>query len=100
MMIWGDMRMTTTYQDYEIELDEWREAAACSDRTDVDFFPVGDDIGDIARAKAVCAGCPVADECLAFAIQTNQPEGIWGGTTAQERVKLRRRWMQDLREAS
>jgi len=81
-------------------LSSWRDAAACARRPDVDFFPSAEDAAGIERAVAVCAGCPVADECLSFAIETNQPDGIWGGTTAAERTKLRRRWLQDLRQAS
>lgn len=38
----------------------------------------------IARAKRVCAGCPVRLECLEWAIQWNEI-GVWGGTTEDER---------------
>ncbi|HSJ26817.1 MAG TPA: WhiB family transcriptional regulator [Acidimicrobiia bacterium] len=84
----------------DLEPEFWREGAACADRQDVDFFPAPDRVGEIARAKALCGGCPVLDDCLAFAIETNQPDGIWGGFTAKERVRLRRRWLEDLRRAS
>lgn len=83
-----------------IEYEEWQEAAACRGREDVDFFPTPDDDAGIARARAVCAGCPVVDDCLAFAIETNQSEGIWGGMTAAERVPLRRSWLRELKRAS
>jgi hypothetical protein len=43
---------------------------------------------------------PGAEECLAFAIETNQSDGIWGGTTPGERSKMRRVWLRDLRAAS
>jgi hypothetical protein len=42
----------------------------------------------------------VEDDCLAYAIATNQSEGIWGATTPKERAKLRRRWLQGVRQAS
>ncbi|MCI0425303.1 MAG: WhiB family transcriptional regulator [Actinobacteria bacterium] len=64
------------------------------------FFPDKEDMVGIARAKAVCAGCPVADECLSWALETNQTEGIWGGHTAKERRSLRRRWIEEIRKAS
>lgn len=38
----------------------------------------------IARAKRVCAGCPVRLECLEWAIQRKEV-GVWGGTTEDER---------------
>lgn len=79
--------------EYELDIESWREAGACRDRDDVDFFPTPEDHDQITRAKAVCATCPVSDECLLFAIETNQPDGIWGGMTTAERVRLRRSWI-------
>jgi hypothetical protein len=35
-------------------------------------------------AKAICAGCPIAQSCAAWAIANNEP-GIWGGLTMTER---------------
>ncbi len=86
----------------EMEFENWRELAACVrlDEGEVDFFPDPEDVGAIAVAKAVCATCPVAEECLAYAIETNQSEGIWGGLTAKERARLRRRWLERMRRAS
>ncbi len=84
----------------QIEHENWREAGACNDMADVDFFPSAEDVAAIRRAQAVCDSCPVMDECLTYALETNQSEGIWGGMTATERAKLRRRWLRELREAS
>ena len=84
----------------ELEPEFWREVAACVDRQEVDFFAAPDRSAETARAKAICASCPVVEECLSFAIETNQPDGIWGGYTTKERVKIRRRWLEDLRRAS
>lgn len=83
-----------------LEFESWREAAACFDHQEVGFFPARDDAAGISRAKAVCATCLVRDDCLLFAIETNQPDGIWGGMTVRERARLRRRWLKDMREAS
>ena len=41
----------------------------------------------VAVAKRVCRICPVQAECLAHAIE-NEEEGVWGGTTAQERKEM------------
>lgn len=85
----------------DLTVTPWREAAACVDVSDeVSFFPDKEDLGAILRAKAVCASCPVADECLTWAIETNQTEGIWGGHTPKERRKLRRRWLEEVKKAS
>ena len=39
-----------------------------------------------ARAKALCAQCPVLDQCRAHAVAVNEPYGIWGGMSESERV--------------
>ncbi len=86
--------------EFAPEFEAWRDAAACANRDDVDFFPTPDDSEEIARAKALCATCPVADECLDFALETNQSDGIWGGLLPVERAALLRRLRRELREAS
>jgi WhiB family redox-sensing transcriptional regulator len=41
----------------------------------------------LASARRVCGLCAVADECLAYAVATDQEDGIWGGMTRRERVR-------------
>ncbi|MDQ6949394.1 MAG: WhiB family transcriptional regulator [Actinomycetota bacterium] len=41
------------------------------------FF--SEQIDDIARAKAICAKCPVMDACLEGAQDRREPWGVWGG---------------------
>jgi hypothetical protein len=41
------------------------------------FF--SDDLVDIARAKAICARCPLAVSCLEGALERAEPWGVWGG---------------------
>jgi len=41
------------------------------------FF--SDHVVDIARAKAMCALCPLAQQCLADALEREEPWGVWGG---------------------
>jgi WhiB family transcriptional regulator, redox-sensing transcriptional regulator len=85
----------------QLVTEPWRESAACVPVThEVSFFPDSDDLVGISRAKAVCSTCPVASECLTWAIETNQNEGIWGGHTPKERRSLRRRWLEEVRKAS
>jgi hypothetical protein len=42
----------------------------------------------------------VADDCLTWAIEANQNDGIWGGHTPAERRAVRRRWLEEIRRAS
>jgi WhiB family redox-sensing transcriptional regulator len=44
-----------------------------------------------AVAKALCAQCPVREECLEFALETRESHGIWGGLNEMERRALLRR---------
>jgi WhiB family redox-sensing transcriptional regulator len=82
---------------------DWRAEAACRD-TDPDlFFPVGTTgpaIEQIDAAKFVCGNCPVQSLCLEFALATNQDSGVWGGTSEDERRRLRRAWLARQRRAS
>ena len=86
-----------------MENEDWRADAACRD-TDPDlFFPVGTTgpaIDQIASAKAVCGECDAQSECLEFALATNQDSGVWGGTSEEERRKLRKAWLARRRRAS
>jgi len=80
--------------------DDWRDQAACAGSGDDLFFPIGEDESAAGPAKAVCALCPVKDECLQYARATNQTEGVWGGMTGSERRRLRRRMRDKQRRAS
>ena len=72
---------------------DWRHHAACRHCSPDLFFPAGTTgaaLHEIAAAKAVCMACPVQSQCLRFALRTGQAYGIWGGTTEDERVTMRR----------
>jgi WhiB family transcriptional regulator, redox-sensing transcriptional regulator len=43
----------------------------------------------VAAAKAICARCPVIAQCRAYALDANEPHGIWGGLTEGERHAVR-----------
>ena len=72
---------------------DWRHRAACRDEDPELFHPVasgGPALLEVARAKAVCAFCPVKPECLAWALARGE-YGIWGGATENERREMKRR---------
>lgn len=73
---------------------EWMVDALCAQTDPEVFFP--EQGGSTRAAKAVCAACPVRDECLAYALERREQHGVWGGTTELERRRLRR----ELRTAS
>ena len=68
---------------------DWFDDAACREVDTAVFFPASD--ADADAAKAICASCPVREECLEFALESRPPEGVWGGLTPIERHRLIRR---------
>jgi WhiB family redox-sensing transcriptional regulator len=72
---------------------DWRHRARCRDADPELFFPVGTTgpaEAQVQAAKAICALCPVRDECLQWALDTAQDAGVWGGLSEEERRALRR----------
>lgn len=37
------------------------------------------------RAKVACAGCPLIEQCRAYALNTGIPDGVWGGLSESDR---------------
>jgi WhiB family redox-sensing transcriptional regulator len=69
--------------------DSWQQLANCTGIDPDLFFPALG--GDPVRAKAVCAGCVVRQQCLDDALERDEWSGVWGGLTAVERRRLVRR---------
>jgi WhiB family redox-sensing transcriptional regulator len=66
----------------------WMSRGACRGEDPELFFPIaaaGPALAQIRAAKAVCGRCPVQPDCLSYALVTGQADGIWGGTTRDER---------------
>lgn len=59
---------------------DWRDRAACQSADPTLFFSA-----HVAAAKAVCADCPVVEDCLRYALDNREPIGVWGGLTVEER---------------
>jgi WhiB family redox-sensing transcriptional regulator len=71
----------------------WVSRGACQQADPELFFPIAAGTRPAARqveaAKAVCGPCAVRANCLSYALEA-MPEGIWGGTTQEERAARRR----------
>ena len=75
-------------------MSHWQAEAACLYHDAELFFPVGTNAAAVLQAdeaKTVCAGCDVRTECLDSALERGIVEGIWGGTTEEERKRMKRR---------
>lgn len=75
------------------DLWDWQRRGACRGRDSAQFFHPEGERGASrdrreARAKAVCASCPVRPECAAHALSIREPYGVWGGFSEAERLRL------------
>ncbi len=73
---------------------DWRHRAICRDEDPELFFPIGNTgpaLLQIEQAKGVCRRCSVLQDCLAWALESGQDAGIWGGLSEDERRALKRR---------
>lgn len=85
------MNNTTAFELLAAPLAEekpWATFAACKDEPGMTFFPQTK--AETEAALAICAICPVVDECLDHAVATNERFGVWGGTTEKQRRALAR----------
>jgi WhiB family transcriptional regulator, redox-sensing transcriptional regulator len=72
---------------------EWQQDAACRAYPTEMFFHPDGERGPrrkkrIADAKAICASCPVLNQCREQALALHEPYGIWGGLSEEERTDL------------
>ncbi len=65
----------------------WKLDGACRSADPETFFPTRGEMDLIAKAKRICNGCPVKDECLAYGME--EKFGVWGGTSEKERRGIR-----------
>ena len=72
---------------------EWQYKGACRDLDPEMFFHPDGERGPRRRnrenaAKAVCASCPVIAACRAHALAVQEPYGIWGGLSEDDRTAI------------
>lgn len=64
----------------------WAEQALCAQSDPEAWFP---EKGSSAReAVAICQRCPVAAECLDYALANGERFGIWGAVSEHTRRRL------------
>lgn len=66
--------------------EPWRQHAACRGLPPAWFF--GESSTDVALARAVCADCPVRQQCLDAACDNHEQFGVFGGLTVKERRRV------------
>jgi WhiB family redox-sensing transcriptional regulator len=79
---------TETSESYDALCDlEWHEEAACRDMGPEIFFPTSGDA--LEPARRVCARCAVIAKCRMTALNDPSLQGVWAGTSARERTRMR-----------
>jgi WhiB family transcriptional regulator, redox-sensing transcriptional regulator len=64
----------------EIGIQDWWDEARCRDgEASLSTVYFSEELQDIARAKRICAECPVMLNCLEGAVARHEPWGVWGG---------------------
>ncbi|ANS80454.1 Sporulation regulatory protein WhiD [Serinicoccus hydrothermalis] len=74
------------------DLWEWQFEGACRTTSPEVFFHPEGERGPARRrrderAKQVCGGCPVLEQCRTHALTVREPYGVWGGMTEEERAE-------------
>lgn len=69
---------------------EWQFQGACRGLDpDLFFHPEGERgrrrRDRVAFARSICASCPVVEECRHHAMEVQEPYGVWGGLSEEER---------------
>jgi WhiB family transcriptional regulator, redox-sensing transcriptional regulator len=65
----------------------WMSQGLCIETGNRVFFPPKG--ASAAPAKAICADCPVVQECALYALDDYGLDGVWGGMTVGERDRIR-----------
>jgi WhiB family redox-sensing transcriptional regulator len=72
---------------------EWQYQGACQGLpSEIFFHPDGERgprrVNREKNAKAICATCPVIAVCRAHALAVQEPYGIWGGLSEDDRTAI------------
>jgi WhiB family transcriptional regulator, redox-sensing transcriptional regulator len=73
---------------------DWLSQAQCKGQPTEIFFAADNELGrklrrNERRAKQICWSCPVLEACRDYALNAQEPYGIWGALTASERRQVR-----------
>ena len=68
---------------------DWMVRGSCAKEPPALFFP--SDGAGVEVARRICAGCPVQQECLEYALRNRIDHGVWGGCSERERRRILKR---------
>jgi WhiB family transcriptional regulator, redox-sensing transcriptional regulator len=82
-----------------MDLWEWQYEGKCRESDPTLFFHPEGERGSARRhraeaAKAICAACPVIEQCREHSLAVREPYGVWGGLSEEERADIISRRLQ------
>ncbi len=83
------MQLSTTVPESD-STSAWMAEGNCRNYPPAVFFP-SDGVG-VDRARKICnSECPVASQCLEYALEHRIEHGVWGGCSERERRRILKR---------
>jgi WhiB family redox-sensing transcriptional regulator len=72
---------------------DWQNEGSCIDMPSENFFHPDAERGESRRvrdmkAKAICTQCPVLSICREFALVGEEPYGVWGALSPEDRLEI------------
>ena len=72
---------------------EWQVEGSCREADPQLFFHPEGERGPARRRRdaaaiAICAGCPVLEQCRQHGLTVREPYGVWGGLTEDDREAI------------
>ena len=90
-MVLGEAVLLRGHSVTFLERPSWFSGAECRGSNPSLFFAGPNaEQATVARAKEICAVCPVRAECLEYALTHREEYGVWGGLAPRERDVMRR----------
>lgn len=82
--------MSGTHHTRPLPPQPWVTSAACRGRNIDHWYPTDRGPASYCHARPICEACPVRQACLDWAVETGEPDGMWGGCDPDERAALGR----------
>jgi len=86
--MFSELQLPRAWFDLQDAIDE-HGTPACAQADPEAWFPEKGE--KVSQAKKICQACPIRNQCLEYALETNEVFGIWGGLTYKQRLRLKRR---------
>lgn len=81
----------TRWEDLDRAIQAEGGVVPCQNAPDLFFEFEQERSNSFLMARELCSLCPVKDLCLQYALDNDEPFGLWGGMSTHERRRLKRR---------